>query len=174
MPSLEVQPIPLWKQYQWPVIVVALLSGHAFIIVGALAVAAAMIPAAVTAPSGYEDALGWDAQQAAKRASDALGWTLDFTPTDFAELNGDRRVQILLRDAEGLPVKNAVVSLTMYHHARPQDTIEQRIEPQAVLGVYETVLPIRREGLWRLSAVAQRGNDQLIVDRDLWIGEPTP
>jgi hypothetical protein len=174
MPIPEAQPIPLWKQYQWPVIVVALLSGHAFVIVGALVLAAAMIPAAVTAPSGYEDALGWDAQQAAKRASDALGWTLDFTPTDFAELNGDRRVQMLLRDAEGLPVKNAIVSLTMYHHAKPQHRIDQQIQPQAVLGVYETVLPLRREGLWRLSAVAQRGEEQLIIDRDLWIREPAP
>ena len=174
MPSPETKPIAAWRHYQWPVVVVALLSGHAFIIVGALTVAAAMIPAAVTAPSGYEDALGWDAQQAAKRASDALGWTLDLTPTDFVELNGDRRVQLLLRDTEGLPVKDAIVSLTMYHHAKPQDRIDQQIEPQAVLGVYETVLPIRREGLWHLSAVAQRGDDQLIVDRDIWIGGPTP
>jgi len=174
MPSPESQPIPAWKHYQWPVIVVALLSGHAFIIVGALAVAAALIPAAVTAPSGYADALGWDAQQAAKRASDALGWTLDFTPTDQTELNGDRRVQILLRDAQGLPVENVVITLTMYHHAKPQDRIEQRIEPQSVLGVYEAVLPIRREGLWRLSAVAQRGDDRLLVDEDLWIGSAKP
>jgi hypothetical protein len=174
MHSPETKPIAAWRHYQWPVTIVALLSGHAFIIVGALAVAAAMIPAAVTAPSGYEDALGWDAQQAAKRASDALGWTLDFTPMDFAELNGDRRVQMLLRDAEGLPVKNAIVSLTMYHHAKPQDRIDQRIEPQTVAGVYETILPIRREGLWRLSVVAQRGDDQLIVDRDLWIEGPRP
>lgn len=173
MPSPDPPPPATWKQYQWPVIVVAMLSGHALLIVGALAVAAAMIPAAVTAPDGYEAALGWDAQQAARRASDALGWSFVVTPTDAVEVNGDRHVQIVLRDSEGLPVKSATIELTMYHHARPNESIQRQLGPQSVPGVYETVLPMRREGLWRLNAVAQRGDERLLVNRDLWLGGPT-
>jgi nitrogen fixation protein FixH len=174
MPSPESQPVPVWKQYLWPGIVVAMLSGHAFLIVGALAIAAALIPAAVTAPDGYEAALGWDAQQAARRASDALGWTLLATPSDHVEVSGDRRVQFVLRDREGLPVENATITLTMYHHAKPNERIERQLEPQAVVGVYETVMPMRREGFWRIHAVAQQGEKRLLVDEDLWLGGTSP
>ncbi len=173
MPSPEPQPMPIWRQYLWPAIVVAMLSAHAFVIVGALAVAAALIPAAVTAPAGYEAALGWDAQQAARRASDALGWTLVTTPANSLEVNGDRRVQLLLRDRQGLPVDNATITLVIYHHAKPNERIERRLEPQSVRGVYETVLPMRSEGFWRLHAVAQQGEERLLVDEDLWLGGPS-
>lgn len=172
MPAADPQSIPAWKRLQWPALVVALLGGHVFLVAGALVLAAAMIPAAVTAPAGYEEALGWDAQQEARRASAALGWTLDVTPLDQAELNGDRRVQFILRDRDGLPVKDATIELSMYHHARPADRVESRLEPQEVLGVYDTVLPLRREGFWRMSAVATRDEDRFLVDADLWIGAP--
>lgn len=170
MSNPDAKPVAAWKAYQWPALVVALLAGHMFVIVGALAVAAAMIPAAVTAPAGYEEALAWDKQQAAHRASDALGWKLDFTPTERLEVNGDRHVQLILRDRDGLPVGDATIALTLYHHAHPQERIERRVEPQAVLGVYEVVLPLRNEGLWRLSAVAERDEERLLFDEDLWIG----
>lgn len=161
-----------WRRYVWPTIVVSLLLGHVLLVTVSLAIAAAMIPGAVTAPAGYEEALAWDDRQEARRASDALGWTLLVAPTDRVEVNGDRQVQFILRDAEGLPIDGATLDVTMFHYAKPADRIERRTPPQTVRGVYEMVLPIRREGQWRISATATRGEDRFLLDTDVWVGRP--
>lgn len=167
--SRDAGPNSVAGRYGWPAAVVALLAGHALLLTTGWLVAAARIPGAVVAPAGYEEALSWDERQAARRAGAALGWVLDVTPTDVTELNGDRRVQVIVRDRDGVPVEGVSVDLQMYHYARPQYRVERRLEPGPMPGVFDTMLPLRREGQWRLYATASRGDDRLIVETDLWV-----
>jgi nitrogen fixation protein FixH len=172
MPNLEAiasSAPSLGSRYGWPVVVVAMLAGHMLLLITAMLVASARIPGAVVAPAGYGEALAWDERQAARRASDRLGWTLDVSPADFVEPTGERRVQLIVRDAAGIPVEGAAVELVMYHYARPDQRIERRLAPGAMPGIFDASLPLRREGQWRLYATATRGDDRLVVETDLWV-----
>ncbi|TWT97561.1 FixH [Botrimarina colliarenosi] len=159
-----------WRRLTWPAVVVVLLSGHVVIMMGALLLSSTRLPGGSTAPSGYAAALAWDDLQALRRASDRLGWSLELTPTDRTELNGDRHVEFTLRDAEGNPVDGADLSVTLYHLSRPSEPIEATLAASAAEpGRYEAVMRLRREGVWRVQAVATRGVERFLVDADLWV-----
>ncbi|TWT40770.1 FixH family protein [Botrimarina hoheduenensis] len=156
-----------WRSARWPLLVVVLLGGHAVIITVALLLSLAWIPAALTAPAGYEEALAWDDLQAARQRSDQLGWSLELSPTDKNLLNGDRVVEIRLVDRGGQPIRNAEIKLQMYHLSRPGTVFVSEVLPDES-GLYTTALPMRREGAYQLKAVAQRGAEQLLVDTEIW------
>ncbi len=165
--------ITAWSRYKWPAIVVALLGGHVVIVTGALLLSSTLIPGASVAPSGYAEALAWDELKAARQASEALGWTLTVTPTDKTELNGDRWVTFSLHNAAGEPVVGAELAVILYHHSRPHEPIEVGAAPSATTpGDYVAAIRLRREGTWRLEAVATRDKNRFLVESDLWIDKP--
>lgn len=162
-----------WRSFTWPVIVVVLLGGHVFIITGALLLSSTWIPGASTAPSGYAEALRWDDLKALRVASDRLGWSLEVVPTDRTELNGDRHVEFLLRNAQGEPLEGAELAITLYHHSRPHEPITRELKASTERpGHYESALRIHHEGVWRLEATAHRAGDHFLAEADLWIGPP--
>ncbi|QDT67936.1 FixH [Planctomycetes bacterium MalM25] len=165
----EAAPLPA-SRFFWPALVVVLLLGHVVLITGSLLLSSTWIPAATTAPSGYEAALKWDTLQAERAASDRLGWTLTMTPTDQTEVNGDRLVRFNLTDADGVPLNGADLDVTLYHHSRPQQPIEvDRVPNASTPGEYATTLSMNRVGLWRLAAVATRGDERFRVETDQWV-----
>lgn len=171
-PLASPQP-PAWKPFVWPAIIVALLAGHVIIVGGALVLSAALIPAATVAPAGYAEALAWDDEQALRRASEQLGWTLIVTPSDAIDPAGKRDVAFTIRDANGAPVAGAELLVTLYHHSRPGEALRVSV-PAAIdePGVYVARLRMRREGFWRLSASARRGQDEMVIESDFWLSQP--
>lgn len=157
-----------FQQIRWPIVVVALLLGHIVLMMVGL-VAALAIPDAFVPPGGYETAIAWDDRQAERQASIALGWTLHANPSPTTELNGDRTVKFTLADRNGQPVDGANLVVRLFHHARSGDQFERSLE-QSAAGTYEALLPMRREGLWRLQAAATRGDDRFVVETDFWVG----
>ena len=169
-PQNATQPTASWKRFVWPAVIVALLGGHLVLISAALLLSTALIPAATVAPSGYAEALAWDEEQALRRESERLGWSLEVLPSRIADLLGERDVAFVLEDADGAMVDSADLRVTLYHHSRPGEAIRATIPPALDQpGVYAAKLPLKREGLWRLSASAKRGGDELLVDTDFWL-----
>lgn len=163
-----------WYHLKWPAIVVVLLAGHIFIVTGALLLSSTWMPGASVVPASYADDLKWDDLQVLQDKSQQLGWSLEVMPTDATELNGDRHVRFVLRNAQGEPIPDAKLAVTIYHHSRPHRPIETFFEPSDdAAGVREAALDIDREGLWHLSATAQHESDRFLVENDFWIGEPT-
>ena len=154
-----------WRSYSWPVLVALLLGGHVVVVTGALLLSSTLIPGASTAPAGYAEALAWDDLQEARRESERLGWTLEVFPADEQTFAGERVVDFVLQDASGAPIEDADLSVTLYHHSRPNQPLEVRL-PQ---GPYVAMLPLRREGTWRIEAVAERGVDRFLVEADVWV-----
>lgn len=154
-----------WRGYGWPVLVVALLGGHVVVVIGALVLSSTLIPGASIAPAGYAEAMAWDELQAARRASDRLGWTLEVVPSNESSLNGESRVDFLLSDALGNLIEDAELSVAMYHHSRPDKTVEARLAS----GPYSVTVPRQREGTWRVEAVAERDADRFLVEADIWV-----
>lgn len=148
------------KLWFWPALVVALL--------GAVVVAdAVMIWVAVSDPSFaveedyYPRAVAWDETMAARRRSDALGWSVRWALAPQAPGAGGTEVTAILVDRSGAPVEGARVTLETFHNARAATVL--RAELRAIGdGRYAAVLPMRRPGLWEMRLDARRGDDRLV------------
>lgn len=159
-----------WRSFGWPLALAVLLIGHSVLLVVAMIMSLAT-PGGFTAPSGYEEALAWDRLQAERRESDRLGWSLGIRPRPESALNGDRTIDFELLDADGTPIEDAELLLRAYHHSRAGQTIEAEPTPLGG-GRYEATLAMRRAGLWRIDAVATRGDDRFRLESDYWLAEP--
>ena len=144
---------------RWPLIVVALLSGHLLLMVGAAVIATRDRSFAV-APNYYERALAWDKTRAEGRASEKLGWTVGIEPSRDVTPDGQRKLSVVLKDSQGQPISNASVQLEFYHHAHARDSQVVTIPSSSEPGRYTSVLPMRYAGFWQFDLRASAG-DQL-------------
>lgn len=158
---------------KWPLIVVALLAGHAVLMMVAVTLALASPPAGIP-DDYYGAALDWDARQAARRTSEALGWRVAIAPSVVTNPLGARRVSIELVDAAGRPVEGASLSARAYHHAKASRVVEQSDWYEAAPGVYVAELRMPRAGLWEFALRAQRGPDAFVHDQTVRIWPVTP
>lgn len=159
-----------FRSVRWPAVVGVLLAGHVTLLVGA-AMMAFTIPGAFVAPRGYERALEWDRVQADRRASDALGWSLNATVGPAGgPLGWQRDLELRLADADGQPVAGAGATLRLYHHADAAAVLDRSVVLDDA-GVWSAKLPLRKPGLWRLELSAVRGVDRYVREADLWVGD---
>lgn len=156
------------RAWLWPGIVIGILSVHASACL-IVAYIATSDPSQAVVPDYHAKAVAWDEHRAEQRTSEALGWTCDIETAFRADMLGQRNVRISLRDAEGKPLTGALVSLTLYHHARGNDVIEA--EPQeAAPGEYTAMLDMRRDGLWAFDLQVQHGDDHFIAQINQQVG----
>lgn len=106
-------------------------------------------PSFAVEPDYYEKAVHWDDHQAARAASDKLGW----------KIRVDARREMLrieLRDALGRPIDGAEVEVIAFHNARAAERINGLMLPRG-RGVYVLERPFARAGIWeyRLAAVLE-------------------
>ena len=153
----------------WPGIVVALLAGQ--LIVSFVAAALALgDPAQVVEPDYYGKALRWEQSQAELRQSEELGWVVGWEIADAADLLGQREVKLVLIDAEGEPVTDAVAGVLFYHHALSGQREEASLT-HSEDGVYTAVLPMRRDGTWQMNLRVTRGEVTFVNQRVVNVGE---
>ncbi len=102
-------------------------------------------------------ALGWDAQQAGRARSAALGWGVQIhvepgTPHD------EPMVRLVLRDRDANAVAADDVELTVFHHAAAADRRSVDLVASGP-GVYRGPAALSRAGKWRFEVRARRGDD---------------
>jgi nitrogen fixation protein FixH len=142
----------------WPAIIVTLLLGNVTLGVVLMRVASGD-PHFAVEPDYYRRAVGWDSTQAQARQNLALGWQL--VPALGAVGGGDPLLTLVLRDASGAPLDGASVSVEARAVAHASDVLAANLLPTGTPGTYAADLPVAREGLWEVRAVAIRGEDQL-------------
>ena len=138
------------KSSLWPVLLVGLL----VLGVGAnlvLLVVATGDPSFAVERDYYRKGVEWDRTLAQQRADALLGWTLA-----CAVRAGT--VEVTLRDAAGVPIPGATVSLEGFHNARAAQIVTAALA-DAGEGTYRARAPIARPGLWELRFRAVRGTD---------------
>ena len=162
------------NRFVWPSLVVLLLGGHALLVTTALLLSSALIPAASVAPAGYAEAIAWDEQQARRRESERLGWSIEVAPSEATDVFGQRDIAFVLRDSRDTPLEGAELRVTMYHHSRPGETIRVIVPATEQAGVYAARMRVRREGLWRLAATAEREAQKFFFETDFWLSGGSP
>ena len=114
-------------------------------------------PAFATEPDYYQKGVDWDASQAQKRQSSALGWQSALHAESLA-VPGHTLLRVRLDDAHGRALVGARLRATAFHNARAARAFELRFEETAE-GSYDEDLGSARAGLWELRLHATRGAD---------------
>lgn len=103
----------------------------------------------------YNKALHWDDQAALARASAELGWKTELTVGDTATTSGERALMLHLVDRAGVPIDNATVAVTFFHHARPME-LHPAVLKATGGGMYASSVPLDRRGIWEFRLKIQR------------------
>lgn len=156
MPN-ETKPTPKRKFARWPWIIVALLGAHASLMMVAVSLAK-NDRSFVVIPDYYSRSLQWDKDQAARRASQQLGWQIKIEPAETIDPLGQRDVVLTLLDRDSKPIRGATIQLDYFHGAHAGDRNHVTLTEGSVAGRYEAKLPMRYSGFWQfeLSADAQQ------------------
>lgn len=120
----------------------------------------------------HAKAVAWDQYMAQRRAGEALGWASQLEVAQQADMLGDRVVRLSLQDAQGQPLTDASVELTIFHHARANDTLDAEL-PEAAPGEYVSQLNMRRPGLWAFEVQVTRGEEVYRYRLDQQVGPTT-
>jgi nitrogen fixation protein FixH len=143
----------------WPIAVVCALA--AGVAASVVLILAANDPAGTASePDYYEHAVAWDSVLAARRASEALGWS---AAVEVAARGPEAaRVAVRITDREARAVDGARVHVTAIHNADGAHWVEGDLTALGE-GRYEGVLPLRRAGRWELRLDARRGRERFLV-----------
>jgi nitrogen fixation protein FixH len=111
----------------------------------------------------HQQAMHWNETAAARHASELLGWTWDVSARDLADVFGHRMVTLVLRDAKGQPVSDALASLQLMHHAHGQDVQSIELAPvPKKAGTYEGTAVIRNSGIWQIDIRAVKEQQKFV------------
>ncbi|MBK6847932.1 MAG: FixH family protein [Proteobacteria bacterium] len=140
--------------WQWPWIIVGLLGANALAVL-LLIVLATHDPSHAVERDYYAKGLAWDAEQAAARAGERLGWKLALAIAPARQW-GKRRIEARLVDRDGRALAGARLQLEARHLARAAEVLRTALTPLGA-GRYAATLPLRRPGLWELRLVVEQG-----------------
>jgi nitrogen fixation protein FixH len=149
------------RRFVMPAVVLGFLGAHMLFVLTAITVAVGD-PSFAVVPDYYQKAVDWDEQKAERAASDALGWTVEVIPSRAVSIRGERDVEVVVHDADGVPVTGAAVSVTVYHHARASHVVEADLSPADAPGHYAATLDMRNEGVWDITLRITRGDDRFV------------
>lgn len=131
----------------WPATIVGLLAASATANVAFVIVATGDASFAVERDY-YRKALEWDATRAQEARNAVLGWRLraDLVP---AREGRAMELRAWLTSADGAPIEGATVTAEVFHNARAAQVTTAPLAARGG-GMYGTVLPVARPGLWEL------------------------
>jgi nitrogen fixation protein FixH len=137
----------------WVGLIVGLLSAQALLMFAAVYLIVADRSFAVE-PDYYQQSMDWDARMAQQRGNEQLGWQVELSVADEADIFGDRRFLCRLTDRQGSPLDGAAIDLVAFPHARGSDRSSATLTPLED-GLYETTLRIARRGKWEFRLVVE-------------------
>jgi nitrogen fixation protein FixH len=148
----------LRKDRIWPTLIVTALLGNVALGMVLIRVAKGDEHFAVE-PDYYRKAVTWDATMAQARRNSALGWQL--TPRLGAIQPGQDATLVLdVRDAAGVAVSDAVVTLEAMPVAYAGEVLRATLRPAGEAGRYGAAMAIARTGLWELRVDVVRGTER--------------
>jgi hypothetical protein len=146
------------SNWRWPLFLVGLLT---LSVVSSVVLMGFAVndPAFAVEDDYYQKALHWDDVMAQERVNGELGWSVDL---DATPSEGVTALRLMLRGADGLPLRGAQVGVTARHNARASRTLDTSLTANPD-GSFSGVLPLARRGLWQFDVVATRGEDTFVA-----------
>ena len=145
-------------EIKWPAIIVGALTVHALAWI-AVAVLATSNPSYAVEEDYYDKAVAWDAKRQQDAVNADLGWQLIADVEPPALPGAPAVVQVTLVDAAGRPIDGATVDLEMFHNARADLILRERLAGDGA-GRYSCELPMRRNGRWEMRFDVRRGAER--------------
>lgn len=136
-----------------PAVVLGLLGGHMVFIFTAIAIGTGD-PSFAVVPDYYQKAVDYDEKKALLAQSEKLGWSVDVSASDSADATGQRELIVQIRDAQGKPVGDRVVSIEGYHRARAGEPVSMQCV-EVLPGQYVGKARMSREGFWQFTIDAR-------------------
>jgi nitrogen fixation protein FixH len=143
----------------WVGLVVALLS-MTVITYGVGMVIAISDPSFAVEENYEEKAANWDEIQRERRASEALGWTVDLS-TEPGRIRGEAEVTLELYDKYGKAIHEADVEVECFHNARAADIKRASLDFVADQ-YYRKTMMLHRTGIWEFRLKITRGEDVFV------------
>lgn len=153
-----------------PLLLIGLLASHVVICVAIVMVARSGQAFAIE-PDYYAKAKNWNAIAAQERQNTELGWAATIQVGAVASATGERTLQVGMSDANRLPIQEATVQVTAFHHAHGDQRTEISL-PSAAAGVYVGALAIPWNGLWEFRLSVQRGDQTFTRTLQMEVGSP--
>ena len=154
----------------WVGLIVGLLSAQLLLMFVAVYLTVADRSFAVE-PDYYQQSMDWDARMAQQRRNEQLGWQVELSVADEANLFGDRKFVCRLTDRQGRPLDGAVIGLIAFPHARGSDRSSATLTSVGD-GRYETTLRIARRGKWEFRLVAEHPSETFTHTQLYDVGPP--
>jgi nitrogen fixation protein FixH len=173
--TLATAPALPWRARAWPILVVALLAGHALLLVFVVLIATRDRGFAVE-PGHYDKALHWDDIAAQRATNQRLGWRVELGLGDRVTPVGDRELSCTLVNSDGRPLDGAAVEVVMFPHARGTERTVLALAPRGA-GGYAATTRFPRKGLWEFRFTIKRGPETFTktMTRDVYPpGESRP
>jgi nitrogen fixation protein FixH len=115
-------------------------------------------------PDYYAKGLSYDQHKAKLLASQQLGWVSECHIGSSISDSGKRSGRLVLVDAQNVPIRGAVITLSIVHPAHPE-RIDRPILREVEPGVYEFETFIIQPGNWDFDLSAERG-EQLFLSKE--------
>ncbi len=152
----------------WPMIIVGMLTLHASIMLGTLAVVSARHDLYVE-PDYYAKSIDWDNQREMFEVADKMGWVIEIVvgePADDAEQT--RQMSITIKDANGDSIDRALVELECYHPAHVSDRVKMVMLGMGD-GLYQSTLAMNAPGYWNAHLAIRYQGMQAMITREIEI-----
>lgn len=137
----------------WVGIIVGIL-GLNLLIYGVVIVVTMTDPTFALEPDYERQAADWDSVQRQRAMNQKLGWRVELKTT-AGPRRGERTVKVTLLDRDGASLDGADISLSAFHNARASVILESDLVSEGD-GVYTSVMPLRRSGIWEFRLTAER------------------
>lgn len=144
----------MFKDGRWIIGMIVGLLGVSVVANVILIVKAHDDPSFAVEPDYYQKAVSWDERQAARAASEDLGWRVVVRATRD-------RLEVRLFDRTGYPINDADLEVEAFHNARASARITADLEPKGG-GLYALNRSFNRPGIWEYRLTAHRGDEHFM------------
>ncbi len=158
--------------YRWPIILSSLIL-MSFIAQAVLVYVATRPDAPLPIKDHYERSLHWDQDNALKRASAELGWSVIFKIPEGVQYSAKllRPVDVQVKDSTQHPVEGLNGRLIALRPANSRlNTQGELMELPHAPGHYRTLLRLPARGIWDLNLEAKRGEMRFLSSQRVEVG----
>jgi len=152
----------------WPLVVIALLGGHAALIITAVVLAVTGTGRGVV-PDYYTHAIGFDAHKADLAASKELGWALTLLPGSLVDDQGHRLIAATLLDRDGEPIADATLEVRFIRLAYGQNITASFASVSGSHGRYAATVTMPAAGWYSSDALVTVGETRFVQVEEIQV-----